>query len=611
MFGRGVGFIMAGGDKRITDNYDVSKIRNFCIIAHIDHGKSTLADRMLEITGTIDKRQMREQFLDMMDLERERGITIKAQPVRMEWKSHVLNLIDTPGHVDFSYEVSRALKACEGAVLLVDATQGVQAQTVANLFLALEEDLEIIPVINKIDLPNARPDEVEDEIKQLIGDVEVLRVSAKTGEGVERLLDEIIAKIPAPAKFKDDKLRILIFDSKFDSYRGVVSYIRVFSGEVKEGDVIKICSTGSEYEVQEVGVFTPNFKKTASLRRGEVGYIMANIKNVSEVRVGDTITLAVDPVNEPLEGFRILPPVVFAGIYPIYSDDYEKLREALAKLKLNDASLVYEPETSVALGFGFRCGFLGLLHMDIVKERLEREFDLELIVTVPSVKYRVVVAGREIEVKNPAEFPENVKIDAVYEPYIRAQIFVPSEFVGAVMELCQQKRGNMITMDYITPERVQLIYELPLAEILVDFYDKLKAKTRGYASFEYEPVGYKESDLVKVNILVNGDEVDALSFIVHRDTAYYRARAMVTKLKEVIPRQLFEVAIQAAIGKKVIARATVKALRKDVLAKCYGGDVTRKKKLLEKQKEGKKRMKEIGKVSIPQEAFLSVLKIED
>jgi len=611
LFGRGVGFIMAGGDKRITDNYDVSKIRNFCIIAHIDHGKSTLADRMLEITGTIDKRQMREQFLDMMDLERERGITIKAQPVRMEWKSHVLNLIDTPGHVDFSYEVSRALKACEGAVLLVDATQGVQAQTVANLFLALEEDLEIIPVINKIDLPNARPDEVEDEIKQLIGDVEVLRVSAKTGEGVERLLDEIIAKIPAPAKFKDDKLRILIFDSKFDSYRGVVSYIRVFSGEVKEGDVIKICSTGSEYEVQEVGVFTPNFKKTASLRRGEVGYIMANIKNVSEVRVGDTITLAVDPVNEPLEGFRILPPVVFAGIYPIYSDDYEKLREALAKLKLNDASLVYEPETSVALGFGFRCGFLGLLHMDIVKERLEREFDLELIVTVPSVKYRVVVAGREIEVKNPAEFPENVKIDAVYEPYIRAQIFVPSEFVGAVMELCQQKRGNMITMDYITPERVQLIYELPLAEILVDFYDKLKAKTRGYASFEYEPVGYKESDLVKVNILVNGDEVDALSFIVHRDTAYYRARAMVTKLKEVIPRQLFEVAIQAAIGKKVIARATVKALRKDVLAKCYGGDVTRKKKLLEKQKEGKKRMKEIGKVSIPQEAFLSVLKIED
>ncbi len=591
-----------------------SKIRNFSIIAHIDHGKSTLADRMLELTGTVSDREMREQYLDTMDLERERGITIKAQAVRMKWKDYILNLIDTPGHVDFTYEVSRALMACEGAILLVDATQGVEAQTVANLYLAMESDLEIIPVINKIDLPNADPERVEKEIRDLLGDWEtpVLKVSAKTGEGVKELLDLIVELVPPPRKMEGEGTKALIFDSKFDNYRGVVTYVRVFSGDIRTGENIKVFSTGKVFEVQEVGYLRPTHVKTDKLNEGEVGYIIAGIKDVRDVRIGDTITTTRDEAKEPLEGFKIVQPVVFAGIYPIDSNQYEDLKEALMKLQLNDASLSFEPEHSVALGHGFRCGFLGLLHMDIVKERLEREFNLNLINTVPSVIYKVTLTnGEVIEISNPADFPAPVKIEKVEEPVINAQIYTPNQFVGAIMDLCQSKRGQLIQMDYLTTDRVRLDYRLPLAEILIDFYDKLKARSKGYASLEYEPAGYEKADLVKVDILLNKDPVDALSFIVHRDFAYRRARAVVDKLKEIIPRQLFEVAIQAAIGGKIIARSTVKAYRKDVLAKCYGGDITRKRKLLEKQKEGKKKMKEIGKVSIPNEAFLSLLKVED
>ncbi|MFO7295087.1 MAG: translation elongation factor 4 [Clostridia bacterium] len=594
-----------------------SKIRNFCIIAHIDHGKSTLADRLLEMTGTLTEREMQDQVLDTMELERERGITIKAQAVRLVYKykdgeEYILNLIDTPGHVDFTYEVSKSLAACEGALLVVDASQGIQAQTLANLYLALEHDLEIIPVINKIDLPSARPDWTKQQIEEMIGldAQDAPLISAKNGIGIEEVLDRIIERIPPPEGDEDAPLRALIFDSFYDNYRGVITYVRIKEGTVKAGQRIRIMSNGKEFEVTEVGIFRPHLAPVDELKAGDVGYIAAGIKNVGDTRVGDTITSADRPASEPLPGYKKLQPMVYCGIYPADGAKYEDLREALAKLQLNDASLVFEPETSAALGFGFRCGFLGLLHMEIIQERLEREYDLDLVTTAPSVVYRVYKKNGEIvEVSNPTEMPPPAEIDHMEEPVVKAQIITPTEYVGDIMELCQERRGEYRHMEYLESTRVMLTYELPLNEVIYDFFDALKSRTKGYASFDYELIGYKESDLVKLDILLNGQVVDALSVIVHKDKAYARGRAIVQKLKEVIPRHLFEIPIQAAIGSRVIARETIKALRKDVLAKCYGGDVTRKKKLLEKQKEGKKRMRQVGSVEVPQEAFMSVLKL--
>ncbi|QUB96103.1 translation elongation factor 4 [Leptotrichia sp. oral taxon 218] len=591
--------------------------RNFSIIAHIDHGKSTIADRLLEFTGTVTKREMVDQLLDSMDLEREKGITIKAQAVTLNYvakdgETYELNLIDTPGHVDFIYEVSRSLAACDGALLVVDAAQGIEAQTLANVYLALENDLEILPVINKIDLPSADPDKVKMEIEDVIGlpADEAVLVSGKTGIGIEDLLEAIVKYIPAPKGDVKAPLKALIFDSHYDDFRGVITYIRIVDGKISKGDRIKIMSTGKEFDVLEVGVFSPKMKETKELTVGSVGYIITGIKSIKDTQVGDTITHVQNPTDSALEGYRPALSMVFAGIYPVSTDDYEDLREALEKLQLNDASLSYAPETSLALGFGFRCGFLGLLHMEIVVERLRREFNIDLISTAPSVKYHVTLEQQQMQViDNPAEFPEGKKY--IEEPYVKGTIIVPKDYVGNVMELCQEKRGTFINMNYLDETRTMISYDLPLAEIVIDFYDKLKSRTKGYASFEYEMIGYKESDLVKVDILVSGNPVDAFSFIAHKDNAYYRGRAIVEKLKDVIPRQQFEIPLQAALGTKIIARETIKALRKNVLAKCYGGDITRKKKLLEKQKEGKKRMKAIGNVEIPQEAFLSVLKLND
>jgi len=595
------------------------KIRNFSIIAHIDHGKSTLADRILEKTGALSEREMKDQMLDSMDLERERGITIKLNAVQLNYKAkdgqeYILHLIDTPGHVDFTYEVSRSLAACEGAILVVDAAQGIEAQTLANVYLALDNNLEILPVINKIDLPSAEPERVRQEVEDVIGldASEAVLASAKVGIGIEEILEQIVEKIPAPSGDPDAPLKALIFDSLYDSYRGVIAYIRVVEGTVKPGQKIKMMATGKEFEVIEVGVFTPKPKLVDELTVGDVGFLTASIKNVSDTRVGDTITHAKNPADAPLPGYRRLNPMVFCGMYPIDTARYNDLREALEKLQLNDAALQFEPETSQALGFGFRCGFLGLLHMEIIQERIEREFNIDLITTAPSVIYKVYLTdGGEIEVDNPSNMPDPQKIERVEEPYVKATVMVPNDYVGAVMELCQAKRGNFIDMQYLDEKRVSLIYEIPLSEIVYDFFDILKSSTKGYASFDYELIGYKPSKLVKMDILLNGERVDALSFIVHRDSAYDRGKVIVEKLKDLIPRQQFEVPVQAAIGNKIIARSTIKALRKNVLAKCYGGDISRKRKLLEKQKEGKKRMKQVGSVEVPQEAFMSVLKMDD
>lgn len=596
-----------------------AKIRNFSIIAHIDHGKSTLADRILEKTNTLTQREMKEQLLDSMDLERERGITIKLNSVALKYQAkdgemYTFHLIDTPGHVDFTYEVSRSLAACEGAILVVDAAQGIEAQTLANVYLAIDNDLEIIPVINKIDLPNADPERVRKEIEDVIGldASDAVLASAKTGIGIEEILEQIVEKVPAPEGDPDAPLKALIFDSLYDSYRGVVAYIRVFDGTVKAGDKIKMMATGKEFEVTEVGVFTPNSQPVAELSAGEVGYLTASIKHVADTRVGDTITNAKNGAKEPLPGYRKLNPMVYCGLYPIDTAKFNDLREALEKLQLNDSALQYEPETSQALGFGFRCGFLGLLHMEIIQERIEREFKIDLITTAPSVIYHVVLTdGTEIHVDNPSNMPEPQKIDRIEEPYVKATIMSPNDYVGAIMELCQDKRGNFINMEYLDETRVSIIYEIPLSEIVYDFFDQLKSSTKGYASFDYELIGYKPSKLVKMDILLNGEKVDALSFIVHKDFAYERGKNLVEKLKDLIPRQQFEVPVQAAIGTKIVARFTIKAMRKNVLAKCYGGDVSRKRKLLEKQKEGKKRMKQVGSVEVPQEAFMAVLKMDD
>ncbi|MFN0151049.1 MAG: translation elongation factor 4 [bacterium] len=596
----------------------IDRIRNFCIIAHIDHGKSTLADRLLESTGTMTSSEAQGQVLDSMDLEQERGITIKAHAVRMErpgpdGRKYILNLLDTPGHVDFSYEVSRSLSACEGALLVVDATQGIEAQTLSNFYLALDHNLTVIPVINKIDLPSARVEDVRHEVAHLTGveEEDVMLVSAKTGVGVETLLDSMIARIPPPKGDADANLRALIFDSKFDNFRGVMTFVRVMDGTVKTGDQVMLFATRLTYEVAEVGVFRPKPIPKATLAAGEVGYILAGIKDVHEAKVGDTITSAAAPCEAALPGFRDAKPMVFSGLYPADTNDYGLLRDALGKLRLNDAALSYEPETSNALGFGFRCGFLGLLHMEIIQERLEREYNLSLIMTVPSVIYRVhLTTGESVEVDNPSDFPPSGDILFIEEPYVKTQLILPAEYIGNVMKLCQEKRGIHVKMDYVDAQRVNINYFLPLGEIVLDFHDKLKSVSRGYASFDYEHADYRESDLVRLDLLLNGDKVDALSVIVHEDKSYMWGRELAKKLKTLIPKQQYTVAIQASIGNKVIARETLSALRKDVTAKCYGGDITRKRKLLEKQKEGKKRMKQVGTVEIPQEAFLAVLRID-
>lgn len=597
---------------------DKQHIRNFSIIAHIDHGKSTLADRLIEYTGTLSKREMEEQILDSMDLERERGITIKAQAVRSIYKArngeeYMLNFIDTPGHVDFNYEVSRALAACEGALLVIDATQGIEAQTLANVYLALDNDLEIIPVINKIDLPSADPDHVKKEIEDVIGidASDAVLCSAKTGLGIEEVLEAIVERVPAPEGEDEAPLKALVFDSKFDAYKGVMLYLRVMEGTLRKGMRIRMMATGAEFDVTEVGCFVPTIQQTDVLEVGQVGYFAASIKNVRDARVGDTVTDANNPADHALPGYRKATPMVYCGLYPVENSDYDNLRDALEKLQLNDASLVFEPETSTALGFGYRCGFLGLLHMDVIKERLEREYDLALITTAPNVIYEVVRTNGDVElVDNPSLFPDPTVIDHVEEPFVNATIIVPKDYVGAVMELSQEKRGEYDNMTYLDDTRVMIHYALPLSEIIFDYFDRLKSCTRGYASLDYELSGYRYSNLVKVDILLNGDTVDALSAIVHKDSAQVRGRELVVKLRSLIPRQMFEIPVQAAIGNKVIARENVKAMRKDVLAKCYGGDISRKRKLLEKQKEGKKRMKQVGAVELPQEAFMAILKMD-
>ena len=595
-----------------------SKIRNFSIVAHIDHGKSTLADRLLEKTGTLTQREMEEQVLDNMELERERGITIKSQAARLIYKrengeEYILNLIDTPGHVDFTYEVSRSLAACEGAILVVDAAQGIEAQTLANCYLALDNDLEIAPVINKIDLPSARPDEIKQEIEDVIGieAEDAPMISAKTGLNVEDVLETIVEKIPAPNGDEDAPLKALIFDSYYDSYKGVVCYVRIIDGKVKPGTKVKLMATNKVYDITEVGVFTPKLMPINGLSAGDVGYITASIKNVADARVGDTVTEADRPTAEALPGYKKAVPMVYSGIYPVDGAKYDELKEALEKLQINDAALDFEPETSIALGFGFRCGFLGLLHMEIIQERIEREFNLDIITTAPSVVYKVTKTnGETIELTNPTNLPEPTEIDYMEEPIVKASIIAPTEYVGAIMDLCQERRGVYIDMEYLETTRVSINYEIPLNEIVYDFFDTLKSRTRGYASFDYEFKGYTTTELVKLDILLNGDVVDALSMIVPKERAYHKGKGIAEKLKEIIPRQMFEVPIQAAIGSKVIARETVKAMRKDVLAKCYGGDISRKKKLLEKQKEGKKRMRQVGSVEVPQEAFMAVLKVD-
>ncbi|MET7715419.1 translation elongation factor 4 [Streptomyces sp. NPDC005407] len=601
---------------------DPALIRNFCIIAHIDHGKSTLADRMLQLTGVVEQRQMRAQYLDRMDIERERGITIKSQAVRLPWaptegpdqsRTHILNMIDTPGHVDFTYEVSRSLAACEGTVLLVDAAQGIEAQTLANLYLAMENDLTIVPVLNKIDLPAAQPEKFSEELANLIGcqPEDVLKVSAKTGIGVEALLDRVVRDVPAPVGVADAPARAMIFDSVYDSYRGVVTYVRVVDGQLNKRERIRMMSTGATHELLEIGVSSPEMTPADGIGVGEVGYIITGVKDVRQSKVGDTITSFTKGATEALGGYKDPKPMVFSGLYPLDGSEYPDLREALDKLQLNDAALVYEPETSAALGFGFRVGFLGLLHLDVIRERLEREFGLDLIATAPNVVYRVTMEdGAEHTVTNPSEFPEG-KISEVHEPVVRATILAPSEFIGSIMELCQTRRGTLLGMDYLSEDRVEIRYTLPLAEIVFDFFDQLKSKTRGYASLDYEPTGEQSASLVKVDILLHGDKVDAFSAVTHKDAAYAYGVRLVAKLRELIPRQAFEVPIQAAIGSRVIARETIRAIRKDVLAKCYGGDISRKRKLLEKQKEGKKRMKMVGSVEVPQEAFIAVLSSDE
>lgn len=595
------------------------KIRNFSIIAHIDHGKSTLADRILEYTGALSSREMQEQVLDQMDLERERGITIKLQAVRLTYKAddgeeYLLNLIDTPGHVDFTYEVSRSLAACEGALLVVDAAQGIEAQTLANVYLALDNNLEILPVINKIDLPSADPDRVKQEIEDVIGldASEAVHASAKAGIGIKEILEQVVSKVPAPTGDPDQPLKALIFDSHYDPYKGIIVYVRVIDGKIKAGSKIKMMATEKTFEVIEVGAFMPRMSIVDELNVGDVGFIVAGIKSVGDTRVGDTVTDAKNPTPQPLPGYRKINPMVYCGLYPIETSDYNDLREALEKLQLNDASLSFEPETSSALGFGFRCGFLGLLHMDVIQERIEREFNIPLITTAPSVIYKVTLTnGEVVTIDNPSHYPEVGKIDKVEEPYVKASIIVPNDYVGTVMELCQNKRGEFGNMEYLDTTRVTITYNIPLSEIVYDFFDQLKSGTKGYASFDYELTGYRPSNLVKMEILLNGEQVDAFSFIVHRDRAFHRGRLICQKLQKLIPRQMFEVPIQASIGTKVVARETVKAMRKNVLAKCYGGDISRKRKLLEKQKEGKKRMKQVGSVEVPQEAFMAVLKIDE
>ena len=600
----------------------LENIRNFSIIAHVDHGKSTLSDRLLEATGTIDKRNMKAQLLDRLDIERERGITIKSVPVRMNYlaqdgREYILNLIDTPGHVDFSYEVSRSLAACEGAVLVVDAAQGVEAQTVANSYLAADLDLELVPILNKIDLPSAHPEQVKRELEEIIGinAEEAVPVSAKTGEGIPELVERIVRDVPAPVGEAEAPLQALIFDSVYDNYKGVICYVRVMNGTLAAGKNVRFMATGRDYQIDEVGVFKPDMLKVERLGPGEVGFICASIKTIDEAHVGDTITDSAKPASAPLAGYKKVKPVVFCGFYPVEREDINQLREALEKLQINDSAISFEPENSAALGFGFRCGFLGLLHMEIAKERLNREFGVDLVATAPNVVYQIVQTdGSIIEAHRPSDFPDPVRIEEIREPYIKLSIFMPEQFVGAAMQLCQDKRGTYVSMDYITPERVRLTYDMPLAEFILDFHDRLKSCTRGYASLDYDHTGFRASKLVKVDVLLQEEPVDAFSFICHADQAYHRGHAVVGKLKELIPRQLFEVPVQAAVGKKVIVRMNIKAVRKDVLAKCYGGDITRKRKLLEKQKEGKKRMKQVGRVSIPQEAFLAfmdVTKAED